>query len=437
MSTSNRDECPSGPQFDLAQESAERRGQSTAPGAVPATPHVGAEPSNTAPAKYTPPGSPDGFQFLGCGVDSLYLSYRGQLREGVRDHLTELKAFAQGGRRVRGGTGERLDLGGQYFEVLASGAKGFAFVLQNGHFHIKIAPEPGPNRPVAYVQVRSALAQAVCPLAVDTSLRKLLGELARLKGNTRVSRLDINTDFGASVNPNDWAPEAWVARADQLTVHLQKGRLSGIVVGRGGEIMARLYNKTLELGQSGHDHIHEHWTRHGWNGTDHVWRLEFQLRREALRALGVTAVSGLPDSLGPLWAHCTRDWLRLAEVNHTDSNRSRWATHTLWERLQVAPTWNTGTEALKRAPDAHRAPTDAWFSIHGLAALTSLMARDGLSDPYQAATQLVKIAYRHHTSSASRRPSALTEYLARKVASKRIRYNLPPLLNRVRGDESE
>jgi hypothetical protein len=388
----------------------------------------GAKPSNTAPSTYISPDT-DGFQYLGSGIDSLYLSYRGNLRPGVEESLLEAKTVAQVARQCGSDVGSRLSLGGRHFEVSPSGARGFAYVFQDGHFQVKIAPSPSRGRPVAHVQVRSVLAQFSCPLDIDATLRALLADLIDIAAQAEISRLDLNTDFCAEVDPSDWAPDAWVTRAEHLAVHLQKHQLSGLLIGRGGQIMARVYDKTLEISHSGHDHIQERWRYHGWDGARVVWRLEFQLRREALRQLDVLTVDDLPGALGPVWGYCTRNWLRLACPSAGDSNRSRWPTHPLWERLRAVPVWDVDNQA-QRCASPQRIPSDAYFAIHGLGPLTSLMARDGLLDPHRAAVRLIETAHRFHADQASGSSRGLSEYLRQKVATKRIKYNLPPCQTR-------
>jgi hypothetical protein len=124
-------------------------------------------------------------------------------------------------------------------------------------------------------------------------------------------------------------------------------RLTGLSVGRGGAMMMRIYDKREELSLSDdrtreRREVEEHiWRSHGWDGQAPVCRVEFQVRGEALRDLGmrdpdcmkqverdddgnaigevVEMVMGedgkmrrarLGDWLDRLWATCVR-WCRL------------------------------------------------------------------------------------------------------------------------------
>src|SRR5205807_1852352 len=84
-----------------------------------------------------------------------------------------------------------------------------------------------------------------------------------------------------------------------------------------------------------------------------VWRVEFRFKREVLHELsvegqfeGVEDAFSLLERIPYLWAYAAGHvgggedglpdgWLRLV-VPGVDSNRSRWATHAVWEEAQRA-----------------------------------------------------------------------------------------------------
>jgi hypothetical protein len=79
--------------------------------------------------------------------------------------------------------------------------------------------------------------------------------------------------------------------------------------------------------------MYDLWQAAGWFPGDKVWRAEFQLRRFCLAQFGLHTVSQVLGAIGSLWGYLTADWLRLVSADGGDSNRARWATHPLWERL--------------------------------------------------------------------------------------------------------
>src|SRR5689334_21478262 len=70
----------------------------------------GAPPSNTAPDNSSP-----SFRLLRWGIDSLYLSYPGELAESVKANLRKLKLKAQGSEQEA--SKAQLQIGDHVFEV--------------------------------------------------------------------------------------------------------------------------------------------------------------------------------------------------------------------------------------------------------------------------------------------------------------------------------
>jgi hypothetical protein len=124
-------------------------------------------------------------------------------------------------------------------------------------------------------------------------------------------------------------------------------------------LSCRIYDKSLELANSGKEWFVDLWHAHGWREDDgRVWRVEFSFKREALHELqqedtsrevvfwGIEGAYELPDRLPVLWAYATGQveggpdgvpdgWLRCV-VESSDKNRSRWPTHPVWQLIQAA-----------------------------------------------------------------------------------------------------
>lgn len=132
---------------------------------------------------------------------------------------------------------------------------------------------------------------------------------------------------------------------------------TGFSFGR-GMISARLYDKTRELSVSRKGWFREVWRRSGTFAEEApVWRLEFQLRREALvdfhevAALGDLSRSGMGaweecrEALPGLWSYLTARWMRHGQRTKDD----RQAVSDAWAGLQRWP--ERTVEAL---PELHR-----------------------------------------------------------------------------------
>lgn len=198
--------------------------------------------------------------------------------------------------------------------------------------------------------------------------------LAGLCGNVleaRVRRVDVCADVaGWTIERSDverlakrpharWSREfaaeadadaRGTAAQDHGTGALERRRMTGLTVGRGGALMARIYDKRAEVDACGLGAVavedgpavsrreleRERWTAAGWDGVAPVTRVEFQIRGCAVDELGLRNpdaalevvehadgtkdrqtvrdaagnVVGLAGRLAWIWATCL-DWVRL------------------------------------------------------------------------------------------------------------------------------
>ena len=107
--------------------------------------------------------------------------------------------------------------------------------------------------------------------------------------------------------------------------------LTGIVVCPGGDLQLRMNDKLRELrAHPGNSmHIQQVWRQHGWHAGASVTRVEFQLRRAALRELGVESSQQLDSRIDPVWQYCIKTF-RLVQAGATRLRRAkldpRWAS---------------------------------------------------------------------------------------------------------------
>lgn len=367
----------------------------------------GAPPSNRAPSTYNPLPT---LHILRTAIDSLYLSFQGQIDPGMDLRLAKLKEEAQHQAEVIQAKAQ-ITIGRFTLAVLANGKKRVAYILDDHRFHIDIGR--GLSMPLAVVQIKSQyLTEAGVAEAVQ-SLRFLVNSLGRVDGEPKVSRADLCADFIPPFPVVQCPVEAWVTRAKKRDPHYDGIRFTGWSIGK-GDISARLYDKLHEVKTvSKKDYLFDLWRLDGWNGGEAVWRLEGQLRRPVLKELGVNSVDDLLGNLDGLWAYCFQKWLVLKLPQAGDSNSSRWPFDPLWVALQAASFENCGTPALIRGRESHL-PSDEWLYTNGLAPITSLMARDGISDFLDGAARFFMGVQDHF----QKRGELAETYVSRKVRLK-------------------
>jgi hypothetical protein len=133
---------------------------------------------------------------------------------------------------------------------------------------------------------------------------------------SRLSRLDICVDTD-EIFFEEEDLKKFISRAKNTVRHFVKdeyyygGKLSGFTIGRGNPMMARIYNKTNEIKESGKEWFKNIWNENGWDCNRDVWRVEFQLRRGVLKELGINSVEDYQGKQEELWSYLTNKWLIL------------------------------------------------------------------------------------------------------------------------------
>ncbi len=241
----------------------------------------GTTPSNTVPNN----SIPNYFKLLRWGVDSLYLSYPGELFSEIDSKLKVLKQVAQSSEPYEQAQAQ-YPIDDHIFEVKDKGTRFFPYILEDNAFRIQFSRSR--SMPFAYVKITSEYLTHVGSVAAEKALRLILGQFGVIHESANVSRIDIFVDFVSSVDMESWDRHAWVTRASAINTYSIERDFSGWVIGAGSVISCRLYDKTLEIEkQSKKYYLHKLWNKAGWNEHDKVWRLEFQLKREVLTQKGL------------------------------------------------------------------------------------------------------------------------------------------------------
>lgn len=344
---------------------------------------TGAPPSNTAPDNSIP-----SFQPLRWGIDSLYLSYPGQLAEGVKANLKKLKLKAQGPDHEAAKA--QLAIGDHVFEVKDKSSGLFAFTLADGAFQIRLSAGASKTLPMAYVQVSSGLLAYKSVELIERELRWILEELGDVHA-PKISRIDLFVDFASTDSMEAWDRAAWITKASAVHQYAEGSTFAGWTVGAGGVLMARLYHKLLECQKSGKEYLLGLWREAGWDQIKPVWRLEFEFRREILSQLKLDGLSSVLGNLAGLWSYASTEWLTLRCPNDKDRTRSRWPVHPLWVAL-ASIDWSAQGGPLSRTFTATRAPASEWLGARTLSMLASMAAIKGHSDFDAASVDLLNAA---------------------------------------------
>lgn len=372
-----------------------------------------AAPSNTAHATCTP---------LRYGVDSLYLSFAGDLTDEGAIRLEEARENARSDDESLQ-TLAQLSILDHLFEAGPTGGRLFRYSLADHAYRLRIKGQNAKRVPLATAQISSRFLTAVGVEQAVSQLRAVLSAFGRLDGDVNVSRLDLFTDFVCPYSLDSWDDAAWVGRGRFLDRHRVDGDFTGWSIGR-GKMLARIYDKTLEIKASGKDYLPAIWHEAGWDGSAPVFRLEFQFRNEALRELGCSKYPGVLSHLGGLWEYASTKWLRLCIPNTSDSTNTRWPLHPLWEGLQHV-TWDTPQPVTRVPIRLGSVPMDEALYRPFFSSLTSFMAAKGIIDPDEAWDRLFVDARAHYEGLDEFKGEGFYGQAKTRAAVKAIRYGVP------------
>lgn len=321
----------------MNEEPLEQEGQCVRPGE---TLHADAEqwgrPTNSPPAKrliQVDPGS-----VLASGVDSSTIAVDFFWRNSAFfKALDELKAEAVAKECPMPGLLQSHD--GQQelaYEVKPFGKDGYSWVITSPEFAIKLGNWMAPrSRPSAMIDFRSETLWMHGVVESIDRIMTLFKGVGAASASIKASRIDLCVDL--LIQEPVWCrllEDHVVTRAKAKCARGFGRGFSGLEIGS-GELRGRLYDKDLEIRTKSK----KFWMYDIWNVNEgdlgdglRVIRIEFQLRREVLKELGIDSIWSFVNHPRNLWAYCTRCWLQFTDNPATETRFQQ--TLPFWKTVQ-------------------------------------------------------------------------------------------------------
>lgn len=259
-----------------------------------------------------------------CGIDTLVISIYGEWKNlEWFSYFAELKKLAQESSNEVNGL---IQTDSKWtFRIKPNGTEGFEWLLSSNDFTLKIGKWANiKTRPNVMAQIRSEMLWRIGARESSSYILNMLSEMGFEIKEVKPSRVDLCLDmlFPKSAWNNELIEYA-MTKATSRALYIQKAGIpTGFAFGR-GDLSARLYDKALEIVQKSH----KFWMYDIW-GLDEIppkeimLRVEFQIRREPLKELGIKTLSDLHKKQQNLWAYCTKKWL-IFKDNLTAYRRKR------------------------------------------------------------------------------------------------------------------
>jgi hypothetical protein len=293
-------------------------------------PHDSGGKGEPTPVHYTTP------LVLGRRADWLTVAFRGELSEAATTLLAERLTAA---RALR--TAVCVDLAPGVSLSLSARSHDGWWQLANAEIRVVVDLRAAGEWRVEVTAGALLLARVGLATAFDCARRVAASLLAAIK-DERVRRVDLCADL-VGFNLRSVDASAWVAPqrcvVDAISMHeFSRGAVrTGFAIGK-SDIRLRVYDKTEELRLARNDgdkrdEEHARWRAAGWDGAADVTRVEFQVRGDALKELGLREPRVLLDRLDAVWGYCTRKWVRLVRRD-TATRRERCHTDARWGVVQ-------------------------------------------------------------------------------------------------------
>jgi hypothetical protein len=315
---------------------------------------------------------------LSAGVDSLYVSFAGRLQPELLERMEELKQEA----RSSGQPAPIAFEDGRATVVLPHGWGFYPYSVHCSDFDLHLTGSE--HVPPVYLRLSSLFIHSVgCEAAAATAVAFVRDSLMQPAKPAAVSRIDVYADF------QGWIPvvedfNRFVTRSvtnqayfEPVQVNQSGQRLSGFRFGK-GSVVARLYDKGQEIQVSGKDWMRDVWGS-SYDTARPIWRLEFQVRREAVGDFNVQGVDEVLACRQDFWRYGLR-WLSLRDRSE-DQQRDRWPVTAVWQQLSQISMGAPLAGVLRRRVREHQER----ILVRGLAGyVTSLAALLNVGDEPRA-----------------------------------------------------
>lgn len=228
--------------------------------------------------------------------------------------LLELKEKKETGQEL--GLVQQVNYKDLLFDVGVTGIRFYAYKITCRDFMMAFAEKPTNENPPIRVIFYSGY---LWSYGYKEAYSRFLHWFRIFPGvieKTRLSRLDICLDTD-EIEFREEDKELFTTRARSKANHFVDDsytygkNFSGFTIGRGNPMLARIYNKTQEIKTKGKEWFKAIWKENGWHEKKEVWRIEFQLRRAALKELKILQVEDISEKEESLWHYLTTNWLKM------------------------------------------------------------------------------------------------------------------------------
>lgn len=278
---------------------------------------------------------------LRAGLDTVEVSFRGELSEET------IAAFDEAKLRAQGADGPYpVSIGVVELMMMPSAFGRWRWHLRDPRFSIVAKPKAARGSVVLQARFSALGLTNEHPDMLWLLIRTLVESLGDVK-ELCVSRADVCADVQGWV-PSEGEMKNVVCPASYRATHGTEAGAQTFVFGK--KKLLRIYDKRAEIVVSKKYWLHNVWEIcEGYEAESPVWRVEFQAPRETLKELGIHTTSQLLANPGALLDYGLT-WANL-RVPRADATKTRWEEDPRWTTLREAVFGGVPLQRRVRVPE--------------------------------------------------------------------------------------
>lgn len=257
-------------------------------------------------------------KMLATGIDSLTLSVEVFWTDKeFFETLRSLKDKAKAEGKPYPGSIQYRGSENWLFNMEPYGLRGHEWVMRSKDFTLRVGDFVEQKQlPSVMVDYSSESLWRVGAIPLWEIVRDLIEVNGGQIRSVKVSRADLCPDL--TFPEDEWTADKLkshrVTRAKSVSAFWgEKDRLETLYIGQ-GDMQARLYDKVREIEKISH----KAWMFDIWKidvpPDDHlIIRVEFQMRREVLKEMGVGSLEEFIGQIESVWSYCTEKWLQFKD----------------------------------------------------------------------------------------------------------------------------
>jgi len=230
---------------------------------------------------------------------------------------------------------ETVQFGNVKFEVMANGARMYAYLIHNDLIEIRLAKIRSNNKDTLPIVVsfKSTLLWSKGLNAYFYAERIINNVFGSIK-TTKISRVDMALHMDKYTHDQLHLDE-FIGQFKKDSIHRFDRKIETLYFGsrKTQKVLCRIYNKTREVIET----KSKLWFFDIWEKENldimNVWNVEFELHRDFLREINIDTFTDLIDNLKGIWYYLTHEWIRHIDMS-TATRRERCHVRPIWHDIQ-------------------------------------------------------------------------------------------------------